>query len=318
MAAAHPTYVWWKNDLVRWEDATVHVTDLAWSSLGAVFEGIRGYWNEAEQELYVFRLEEHLERLQGSTKLVRLPLPQSNDELRDIIVRLARENDCREDTYIFPLVYGANAASARFDPSKLESEMVIRTNPMPTHLGTAHAQHARVSTWTRISDTVMPPRIKNIANYRNGQLATHEVRLDGYDVAIMLNSQGKVAEAPGACVAFVRNGVLITPDVTSGILESITRDAILTLARDVLEMEVIERQVDRTELYLADEVFTCGTAAEITPVLSVDRYPVGSGEIGPVTSELDRLLLVIMRGTDGRYSQWRTPVGLRSAVSATA
>jgi branched-chain amino acid aminotransferase len=318
MAAAHPTYVWWKSDLVRWEDAMVHVTDLAWSSLGAVFEGIRGYWNEDEQELFVFRLQEHLERLQGSTKLVRLPLPQSSDELRDIILRLLKENECREDTYIFPLVYGSNAGSARFDPSKLESEMVIRTNPMPTHLGTGHAQHARVSTWTRISDTVMPPRIKNIANYRNGQLATHEVRLDGYDVAFMLNPQGKIAEAPGACVAFVREGVLITPDVTSGILESITRDAILRLAREVLQIDVIERPVDRTELYLADEVFTCGTAAEITPVLSVDRYPVGSGEIGPVTTELDRLLLGIMRGTDERYRTWRTPVGMRSTVSANA
>lgn len=318
MAAPHPAYVWWKNDLVRWEDATVHVTDLAWSTLGAVFEGIRGYWNESEQELFVFRLEEHLERLRGSTKLVRLPLQQDRVELRDIIVRLLRENECREDTYVFPLVYGSNAGTSRFDPSRLESEMVIRTNPMPTHLGTGHAQHARVSTWTRISDTVMPPRVKNIANYRNGQLATHEVRLDGYDVALMLNPQGKIAEAPGACVAFIKDGALITPDVTSGILESITRDAILVLARDVLHVEVIERPVDRTELYLADEVFTCGTAAEITPVLSVDRYPVGSGEIGPVTTELDRLLLGIMRGTDERYSAWRTPVGLRSAVSVGA
>lgn len=317
MAAAHPTFVWWKGDFVRWEDATVHVTDLAWSSLGAVFEGIRGYWNEAEQELFVFRLDEHLARLQGSTRLVRLPLTQDSEELRAIILRLLRDNDCREDTYIFPLVYGSNAGSARFDPSQLESEMVIRTNPMPSHLGSGHSQHARVSTWTRISDTVMPPRVKNIANYRNGQLATHEVRLDGYDVAFMLNPQGKIAEAPGACVVFVKDGVLITSDVTSGILESITRDAILTLAREELGIETIERPVDRTELYLADEVFTCGTAAEITPVLSVDRYPVGTGEIGSITAELDRLLLGIMRGTEDRYGAWRTPVGIRSTVSAS-
>jgi branched-chain amino acid aminotransferase len=309
VAAEHPVYVWWKNELVPWDEATVHVTDLAWSSLGAVFEGIRGYWNDADGELFVFRLDEHLERLRGSTRLVRLPLHNSTGELRDIIIRLLRANDCREDTYIFPLVYNANAASSRFDPSRLESELLIRTNPMPSHLGTDHAQHARFSTWTRISDTVMPPRIKNIANYRNGQLATHEVRLDGYDVAFMLNPQGKVAEAPGACVAFVRNGVLVTPDVTSGILESITRDAILTLAREELGIEIVERPVDRTELYLADEVFTCGTAAEITPVLSVDRYPVGSGDIGHVTAELGRLLLAIMRGEDSRYSAWRTPVG---------
>lgn len=307
MTPEHPEYVWWKGELVPWNDATVHVTDLAWSALGAVFEGIRAYWSEDRQELLVFRLTEHLDRLQGSTRLVRLPLPYSCDELSATIVQLLNENDCRQDTYIFPFVYGSNAA-ARFDPGKLESELLIRTNPMPSHLGTGFSQHARVSTWTRISDTVMPPRVKNISNYRNGQLATHEVKQDGYDVALMLNPQGKISEAPGACVAFVRHGKLITPDVTSGILESITRDAVITLAKEVLEIEVIERPVDRTELYLADEVFTCGTAAEITPLVSIDKYPVGDGRIGPVTQALENTLMGIFRGRDDRFAHWLTPV----------
>ncbi len=315
MAAEHPGYVWWKGELVAWNEATVHVTDLAWSAVGAVFEGIRGYWSAEREELLIFRLAEHLDRLQGSTRLVRLPMPYSTDELAQSISALIRENECREDTYIFPFVYGSSAA-ARFDPRKLESETLIRTTPMASHLGTGFSQHAKVSTWTRISDSVMPPRIKNISNYRNGQLATHEVKLDGYDVALMLNPQGKVSEAPGACVAFVRGGKLITPDVTSGILESITRDAVITLARDVLGIEVVERAVDRTELYLADEVFTCGTAAEITPLISVDKYPVGDGGIGPVTKALESALLGIVRGTDDRYAHWLTPVDATASVAA--
>ena len=316
MAADHPKYVWWKGGLVAWNEATVHVTDLAWSAVGAVFEGIRGYWSDERDELLIFRLAEHLDRLQGSTRLVRLPLPYATAELSESIAGLIRANECREDTYIFPFVYGSSPA-ARFDPKKLESETLIRTSPMPSHLGTDFSQHAKVSTWTRISDAVMPPRIKNISNYRNGQLATHEVKLDGYDVALMLNPQGKISEAPGACVAFVRGGKLITPDVTSGILESITRDAVITLARDELGIEVVERAVDRTELYLADEVFTCGTAAEITPLVSVDKYLVGDGEIGPVTRALGSALTGILRGTDDRYAHWLTPVDMTASVAST-
>lgn len=308
MAGEHPAYIFWNDKLTPWEDATVHVTSIAWSALGGVFEGIRGYWNEEQQSLHIFRLREHMDRLQDSTKLVRLPLEFSTDELIQITMDLVKANECKEDTYIFPLVFGADSETNRFDPLALKSNITIRTRPMPSHLGTDFAQHARFSTWTRISDTVMPPRVKNISNYRNGQLATHEVRMDGYDVAFMLNPQGKVSEAPGACIAAVIDGRLVTPDLTSGILESITRDAIITLAREELGLEVVERPVDRTELYLADEIFTCGTAAEITPIVSVDKYPVGSGEIGPITGQLDSLLSGIMRGTNDRYARWVTTV----------
>jgi branched-chain amino acid aminotransferase len=311
--ADHPKYIYWNDRLVAWDDATVHVTAIAWSAIGAVFEGIRGYWNAEQDQLHVFRMNEHLDRLRDSSKVVHLPLRQSCQDLSDIIVELVRANECREDTYIFPLVFQGDADSNRFDPTKLQSELTIRTRPMPSHLRSDYVHHARISTWTRISDTVMPPRIKNISNYRNGQLATHEVKQDGYDVALMLNPQGKVAEAPGACVAMMAKGKLVTPDVTSGILESITRDAIITLAKDELGLEVVERPVERTELYLADEVFTCGTAAEITPVVSVDKFPVGNGGVGPTTSALQVMLDDIMRGREERYAHWRTSVDLALA-----
>lgn len=305
-----PAYLWWNGDLVKWEEATVHVTDIAWSAVGAVFEGIRAYWNDDEQELYVFRLREHMQRLKDSTRMVRLPIDESVDDLVRITTDLLKANDVREDTYIFPLVYSGGGAAKRFNPGDLQSAMMIRTDPRPTHLGTGMTQRAKVSSWTRISDNVMPPRVKNISNYRNGQLATHEVKLDGYDVALMLNPQGKLAEAPGACVILVKNGALVTPDTASGILHSITRDAILTMAREDFGMDVHERVVDRTELYTADEVFLVGTAAEITPIVEVDRYPVGDGEIGEWTRLLDRKLLEVMRGIDASYPKWRTPVGV--------
>ncbi len=313
--AGHPKYLWWNGEFVDWDDATVHVTDIAWSAVGAVFEGIRGYWNEDREELYVFRLREHMQRLLDSAKMVRLPIEYSLDDLVGITIDLLRRNDAREDTYIFPLVYLGDAQGKRFDPSKLEGDIFMRTSPRPSHLGAGMSQRAKVSSWTRISDNVMPPRIKNISNYRNGQLATYEVKTDGYDVALLLGPGGKVAEAPGACVMLVKNGKLITPDPTSGILESITRDALMTVAREDLAMEVIERPVDRTELYTADEVFLCGTAAEITPVTEVDRFPVGDGEIGQVTSEMEKIFVDILRGNESKRSGWREPVYVKAGVS---
>ena len=303
----YPAYLWWNGERRRWDDATVHVTELGWSTVGAVFEGIRAYAG-ADGELNVFRLREHLERLERSMRLVRLRLDYTVDELTEVILDLLRANEVHEDTYIRPLAFAADTSGKRFAQIGSEASLLVNTSPLPTHLGTGLTQAAKVSSWRRISDEVMPPRIKNLSNYRNGQLASSEARLDGYDTAFLLNAQGTVAEAPGACVMMVQNGVLITPTVTCSILESITRDALIVLAREVLGIQVVERPVDRTELYVAAEVFTCGTAAEITPVVSVDKYRVGDGEIGPVTRDLERAFLDVLRGNEERFAAWRTPV----------
>lgn len=315
MSGTHPTYLWLDGEQRRWEEATVHVTELGWSTVGAVFEGIRAYWNAEQEELYVFRLREHMERFERSMKLVRLPLPYSVDQLCDAVVDMLRANGNRFDTYIHPMGYTKDSYTHRYDLPEQSSSVVIHSKAFPSHLGKGVAYRARVSSWRRISEDVMPPRVKNLSNYRNGQLARMEALQDGYDTAFLLNHQGKVAEAPGACVMHVRDGRLITPDLQSSVLESITRDAILTLARERLGMPVEERNVDRTELYVADEVFLCGTAAEITPVISVDRYQVGNGEIGPVSRELERVYDAALRGADGSYAGWRTPVGVRTQVT---
>ena len=301
---------------MRWEDATVHVTDLGWSTVGGVFEGIRGYWSATDQELYIFRLPEHMRRFAQSMKLVRFDQAYPTGELIDAIIDLVRANDHREDIYIRPMAYrgGENKGLSSFDA---QAHVLINTRPDTSALPAGVAKHAGVSSWTRVSDAVMPPRIKNFSNYRNGQLATMEATINGYDLAILLDTEGKVAEGSGACVMLVRDGRLITPDVTSSVLESITRDAIITIAREDLGLDVVERRVDRTELYIADEVFFCGTAAEITPIASVDRYVVGDGTVGPVTARLAQLLHDVVRGADARHANWRTAVGLAERVSAT-
>lgn len=312
---AHPDYLWWNGELRRWEDCTVHVTELGWSTVGAVFEGIRAYTG-VDGGLSLFRLREHLERLDRSMRLVRLPLAYSLDALTDAIVALLRANETHEDTYIRPLAYAANTSGKRFAQLGHETALLINTSPMPSHLKTGVTQTAKVSSWRRISEDVMPPRVKNLSNYRNSQLAGMEARLDGYDTGILLNDQGKVAEAPGACVMLVNGNRLITPEAGSGILESITRDALLVLAREVLGLDVEEREVDRTELYLADEVFTCGTAAEVTPIVNIDKYAIGGGEIGPITCALEAAFDDVLRGREARFADWRTDVPV--AVAATA
>jgi branched-chain amino acid aminotransferase len=311
----HPEFLWWNGAQMRWEDATIHVTELGWSTVGAVFEGIRAYRGD-DGELSVFRLQEHLERLEQSIRLVRLRLEYSLDDLTQAVIDLVRANQIREDTYIRPLAYAADTSGKRFAQIGYDTALLINTSPMPSHLKSGFTQTAKVSSWRRISEDVMPPRVKNLSNYRNSQLASMEAKLDGYDTAILLNHQGKVSEGPGSCVALVTDGQLITPDIGSGILESITRDALIVLAREVLGLEVVEREVDRTELYLADEVFTCGTAAEITPIVSIDHYAVGDGTIGPVTQALEAAFEDVLRGRERRYASWRTPVPVAAAALA--
>ncbi len=313
---ANPKYLWWNGKQMPWEDATIHVTDIGFSTVGAIFEGIRAYWNEDEQEAYVFRLPEHMKRFAQSMKLVRLEQEYSTESLIETILELIRANEHREDIYIRPLAYRAGGSGGGFSGHSSSAGILINTSSRPTHLKTGVKQNACVSSWTRISDNVMPPRVKNISNYRNGQLATMEANINGYDVALLLNDAGKIAEGPGACVMMVRDGKLITPGVTDSILESITRDAIIQIAREDMGLEVVERPIDRTELYIADEAFMCGTAAEITPVVSVDRYDLGTGDVGPITSELENIFLGVLRGTDSRHPDWRTPVGLKQLARA--
>ena len=307
-APTSPKYLWHNGKLLPWETATVHITSIGWTAISAVFEGIRAYWNEVEQELHIFRLEEHLRRLANSMKLMRMIPPFSHQELKQAIIELLQGNELKEDSYIQPLVYFSGAVPGYRAVEGQPAEILITTRPAPSNLNSGRESHCCISTWVRIGDNSMPPRAKCLTNYQNSRLVSTEARINGYDSGIILNTQGKVAEGAYACIFIVRDGMAITPGVTAGILESITRATVIQFCHEVLHVPVQERDVDRTELYIADEAFLCGTLAEIEPVVSVDRYPVGSGEEGPITKATERLYHDVTRGLDSRYTSWRAPV----------
>ncbi|HXJ83803.1 MAG TPA: branched-chain amino acid transaminase [Candidatus Methylomirabilis sp.] len=302
-----PKWAWLDGEFVPWEAAKLHVRTECVMRGANVFEGVRGYWDERAAELRVLQLDEHLERLHRSKKVLRLQVPYSRWDFREISLELLRRNEFREDVHLRPTVYFGEGDGFGYTAETIHMGAFV----------TATAQRARrnvtgiacaVSSWQRISDRDVPPRVKAAGNYINARLATVQARVDGYDNAILLNAEGKVTEAPAACLFLIRDGVAVTPAVTSGILDSITRGTLLRLFRDELHMAVEERDVDRTELYHADEVFLCGTHTEVLPVVSVDRYPVGSGTVGGITSALRDLFFDIVRGRVARYAAWLTPV----------
>ncbi len=302
--ADNPSFVWVDGKLTPWNEATIHITNVGTAGVSSVFEGIRAYWNESRRELNVFQLDAHLARFSQSMRLMRMKQPFSNGAIKEGLLALVRANECAADTYIRPLAF---VESALFGSSPDDTaRIVLNTRDWPSRLGGGKVAHACVSSWTRITDNVMPPRVKASSNYLNSRLASEEARRNGYDQAILLNPNGKVAEAPGACLMIVRDGKVITPSATSGILESITRATLIQLMREVLKLEVNERDVDRTELYVANEAWLCGTGVELSPVVSVDRLPVGDGTMGPITRQVETLYNNLVRGIDSRYPEWRT------------
>lgn len=304
--SAPPQFVWVDGKLTRWNDATIHITLLGTSSVSSVFEGVRAYWNASLRKLFVFRLDAHLDRFAQSIRLMRMKQRFPNAEIKDAVVALLRANAYAEDVYIRPFAFVPAALFGT--PPGDEAQIVLSTDDWPSRLKSGKVAHACVSSWSRITDNSMPPRVKASSNYLNSRLASEEAKRNGYDAAIILNPNGKVAEAPGACLIIVRDGKIITPSVTSGILESITRATLIKLSREVLNIDVIEREVDRTELYVAQEAFLCGTGAEITPLASVDRFTLGDGNLGPVTQRIEGLYHDLVRGIDTRYPEWRMQV----------
>lgn len=309
----HPKYLLMNGELVAYDDARVHVLSTAFKYGATVFEGLRAYWNEEQGELYGFRLREHFHRLVESLRICRMASPLDVDGYLADLVRLMRANDLREDLHMRVSAYvdADDGGLASFEPISISMAAL----PMRRYFS-KEGLDVQVSSWTRISDATMPPRVKAVANYQNSRLALLQARADGYDDAILLSSQGKVTEGPGYAVFMLRGGRLITPPVTAGILESITRDSIMALAPG-LGLEVQEREIDRTELYVADELFFCGSAAEVTPILSVDRIPVGSGTVGPRTRGLLTAFLATVRGETADTRGWLTPVFAGVPVAAT-
>ena len=301
---ARPALVYVNGAMVPWAEATIHVSSVAAKYGANVVEGVCAYAGDGG-ESFVFRLREHLARLRQSVRLMQIDSPWREEHGAEAILSSLRENGISGDAHLLLSLFitGEGGADCR-GPAALVCTATARDAAPIDGKGV----HAAISTWRRIDDATMPPRIKAGANYYNSRLARLEARRNGYDEAIFLTSAGKVAEGTSACLAMVRNNTLVTPPVTASLLESVTRLTLLELAADDLGLRVQEREIDRTELYVADEAFLCGSALEVRPVLSVDRFPVGGGGIGPVTRRLWDAYEAVVRGRNHARKAWLTPV----------
>lgn len=277
------------------------------------FEGIRGYWNESEQQIYLFRLREHYERLLRSCAILQISLPYTVDQLIDISTELVQRNEQRQDVYLRPVAYKSDLTiGVRLHG--LQDDFIITSEPVGNYIDT-NGMSAGVSSWRRIDDNAIPARAKIIGAYVNSAFAKSEAMQNGFDEAIMLTHEGHVSEGSAENIFLVINGELVTPAPTENILLGITRDTVIELARREFGRITRERQIDRTELYVADEIFMCGTGAQIAPIISVDHRPVGNGQIGPISSAIQQLYNDVVRGRSSDYrTQWCTPVHAHERV----
>jgi branched-chain amino acid aminotransferase len=288
------------------EEAKVSIMTHALNYGTGCFEGIRGNWNAQHEQIYIFRLREHYERLKRSARILRIDIDESVDELCDITVELVRRGGFTQDVYIRPLAY-KSAEIIRLGIVDVPPDVNIFVAPFGAYLE-GEGVRCGTSSWRRVHDTAIPGRAKVTGIYINSALANAEAQDNGYDEAIMLTHEGNVSEGPGENIFVVSHGQLATPSPAEGILMGITRDTVIELAREELGITTIERQVPRSELYSAEECFMTGTAAHLTPVLEIDHRPVGDGHPGPVTQRLQRLYTDIIHGNNERYSSWCTAV----------
>lgn len=298
---------YFNKQFIPLSDARVSIRTNALHYGSGVFEGIRAYWNPTEQQLFVFKLPEHYERMVNNCKVLKLKLDHDVKELCAVTVDLLRQNRPKEDTYIRPIAY---ISSEGLGPKLVgyETGFAIYTIPLGEYIDTSVGIKVGFSSWRRINDNTIPARCKVTGGYVNSALARTEAMEQGYDEALFLTQNGFVSEGSAENIFLVRNGSLITPDQSQDILEGITRDVLLTLCREEMGLTVIERQVGRTEVYVADEVFLCGTGAQVSPVIEVDRRPVGSGKMGPITARIQQLYFQAVKGDHPKYRHWCTPV----------
>lgn len=304
--ATSQQYAYLSGEFVKLEDAKVSVMTHAFNYGTGVFEGIRGYYSEEKQQLYIFRLPEHYERMSRNCKVLKMKLPFSVDEMCRLTVKLARMNNHREDVYIRPIAFkSAKRIGVKIDD---QDDFTVFMRPYGQYIETGRGLATCISSWRKLGDSSIPPRGKICGAYVNSALAGAEARDNGFDEAIVLNERGHVSEGSAMNLFVIRHGRLITPPVTDNILEGITRDCVMALAKNELGIETEVRSIDRTELYIADEMFFCGTGAQIAPVGSVDHRQIGDGNIGPITRQLQIVYNDVTHGHLEKYIHWLTPV----------
>ena len=297
-----------RGKIVPMEEAHVSVMTHALHYGTAVFEGIRGNWNDELGKLFVFRMEEHYERLLQGCRVMLMDLPYSKERLCEITIQLLQSCGWREDLYIRPLAYKSHPMIANLKLHELDCDFTLMAVPFGAYIDVEGAIHCTTSSWRRVDDTIIPPRVKISGHYVNSILAKTEAALAGFDEAIMLTPDGDVSEGSGENLFLVTNGEIYTPPVSANNLTGITRDSAITLAREELGIDVVERPIRRSELYLADEVFLTGTAAHITPVGSLDKRPIADGGVGPITHKLSEVYVDLIRGGNPKYADWCTEI----------
>jgi branched-chain amino acid aminotransferase len=301
------TWVFLDGEMVRYHDAYLPPMTHALHYGTGCFEGIRAYWNETHNQLYLLQAEAHYDRLRRSAAILRLEVPYTNGELIARTLEILRRNHARTDTYIRPLVFiSEEEIGVRLHG--LQQSFLIYTAPMGAYIATEGGIRCMTSSWRRISDASIPARAKITGSYVNSALAKSEALENGYDEAIMLASDGHISEGSAENLFMLRDGVWVTPPVTEDILEGITRNLLMGMIRNELELEVVERSIDRTELYACDELFLCGTGAQVSPVTEIDHRKIGDGKVGANTLKLQDLYFRAVRGEEPRYRDWLMPV----------
>src|SRR3989454_7788890 len=303
-----PLLCYFQGNVVPLSEAKVGILTHAFSYGTGCFEGIRGYWNAKHQQLYLFRAREHFERLHGSARVLMMNLTQTPDELVDITADLLRRSGIRQDAYVRPSVYkSSEVIGVRLHD--LKDDLYIAVQPFGNYIDIDRALNVGVSSWKRVDDNMIPARAKITGAYVNSAFAKSEALLNGFDEAIMLTHEGHVSEGSAENIFLLMNGEFVTPAPTENILLGITRETIIELARREFGRITRERQIDRTELYVADEILLCGTGAQIAPVIKVDHRLIGDGTIGPISKALQQLYFDVVRGHIPNYrAQWCTPV----------
>lgn len=311
---ALPHYAFFQGRVVPYSEARVGVLTHALNYGTGVFSGIRGYWNPDEKELFVFRPEDHYRRFLESARMLGMALPLDAGQLTAAVMDLLTKEGFREDCYVRSLAFYADeTVGVRLHD--LTPEISIVSMPYGRYIDKEEGAHATISSWRRVDDNAIPARGKIVGSYVNSALAKTEAMRSGFDEAIVLNGDGHVSEGSAANFLLVRNGVVLTPPITDNILEGITRRTVIDLLRDVLHVEVVERSIDRSEIYIADEALFVGTGVQIVAITRVDHRPVGNGRIGPIASALRQLYFEVVRGRRPEYRHWCAPV-YRAAASA--
>jgi branched-chain amino acid aminotransferase len=306
-----PPYAFFHKQFMPLSEAKIGVLTHALHYGTACFEGIRGNWDSRQKRFCLFRIEDHYKRMLDGCRILRINLPYSAGRLCQLTEELLKRSGYKEDVYIRPLAYkSSEAVGVRLHD--LEDDLLIIVTTLPPYLDAENGVRCCTSSWRRVDDTMIPPRGKICGIYVNSALAKTEAWENGFDEAILLTQDGHVSEGSGENIFLVLGGKLITPPSSDNILMGITRDTVMKLAKNELGIDTVERQVDRSELYVAEECFFTGTAANLAPILEIDRRPIGRGKIGKVTAKLQKLFGEVAVGRNAKYSDWYYPVSPRA------